>query len=89
MAAPLAAARSVRRRRLSSVVEETPSFAAKLPSVDRGDVIEMDRMLDTLLNGVSKILMYEVRSWQNRPLESVYAIVYFDALVVTLLFLDF
>ena len=89
MAAPLSAARSVRRRRLSSVVEETPSFAAKRPSVDRGDVIEMDRMLDTLLNGVSKILMYEVRSWQNRPLESVYAIVYFDALVVTLLFLDF
>ena len=53
MAAPTIVARnSVRRRRLSSVVEDSPSFAAKLPSVDRGDVLEMDRMLDTLLNGV-------------------------------------
>ena len=26
--------------------------------------------------------MDEVRSWQHRPLEGIYAIVYFDALVV-------
>ena len=54
MAAPAIIARnSVRRRRLSSIVEDSPSFAAKLPSVERGDILEMDRTLDTLLNGVS------------------------------------
>lgn len=37
---------------------------------------------ESLISRVTDNVMDEVRSWQNRPLEAVYAIVYFDALVV-------
>lgn len=37
---------------------------------------------ESLISRVTDNTMDEVRSWQNRPLEAVYAIVYFDALVV-------
>ena len=37
---------------------------------------------ESLISRITDNIMDEVRSWQNRPLESVYAIVYFDALVV-------
>ena len=37
---------------------------------------------ESLISRVTDNIMDEVRAWQNRPLESVYAIVYFDALVV-------
>jgi putative transposase len=37
---------------------------------------------ESLISRVTDNVMDEVRTWQNRPLESVYAIVYFDALVV-------
>lgn len=37
---------------------------------------------ESLISRVTDNIMDEVRSWQHRPLEAVYAIVYFDALVV-------
>lgn len=37
---------------------------------------------ESLISRVTDNIMDEVRSWQNRPLETIYAIVYFDALVV-------
>ena len=37
---------------------------------------------ESLISRVTDNVMDEVKSWQNRPLESIYAIVYFDALVV-------
>ena len=37
---------------------------------------------ESLISRVTDNVIDEVRSWQNRPLEAVYAIVYFDALVV-------
>jgi len=37
---------------------------------------------ESLISRVTDNIMDEVRSWQNRPLETVYAIVYFDALIV-------
>lgn len=37
---------------------------------------------ESLISRVTDNIMDEVRSWQNRPLEAVYTIVYFDALVV-------
>lgn len=37
---------------------------------------------ESLISRVTDNVMDEARSWQNRPLESVYAIVYFDALIV-------
>jgi len=37
---------------------------------------------ESLISRVTDNIMDEVISWQNRPLEAVYAIVYFDALVV-------
>lgn len=37
---------------------------------------------ESLISRVTDNVMDEVRSWQNRPLESIYTIVYFDALVV-------
>src|ERR1700761_8931539 len=36
----------------------------------------------TLISNVTEAVMEEVRAWQSRPLEAVYAIVYLDALVV-------
>lgn len=37
---------------------------------------------ESLISRVIDNIMDEVRSWQNRPLDAVYTIVYFDALVV-------
>ena len=37
---------------------------------------------ESLISRVTDNVMDEVKSWQNRPLEAIYAIVYFDALVV-------
>ncbi len=37
---------------------------------------------ESLISRVTDNVMDEVRSWQNRPLEAIYAIVYFDALIV-------
>jgi putative transposase len=37
---------------------------------------------ESLISRVTDTIMDEVRSWQNRPLEAIYTIVYFDALVV-------
>lgn len=37
---------------------------------------------ESLVSRVTDNIMDEVRSWQHRPLEAIYAIVYFDALVV-------
>lgn len=37
---------------------------------------------ESLISRITDNIMDEVRSWQNRPLEAVYTIVYFDALVV-------
>lgn len=37
---------------------------------------------ESLISRVTDNIMDEVRCWQNRPLEPVYAIVYFDALIV-------
>jgi len=37
---------------------------------------------ESLISRVTDNIMDEVRSWQNRPLEAIYTIVYFDALVV-------
>ena len=37
---------------------------------------------ESLISRITDNVMDEVRSWQSRPLEGVYAIVYFDALVV-------
>ena len=37
---------------------------------------------ESLISRVTDNIMDEVRSWQHRPLEAIYAIVYFDALVV-------
>jgi transposase-like protein len=37
---------------------------------------------ESLISRVTDNIMDEVRSWQHRPLEGIYAIVYFDALVV-------
>jgi transposase-like protein len=37
---------------------------------------------ESLISRVTDNIMDEVRSWQHRPLESIYAIVYFDALIV-------
>ncbi len=56
MAAALAVVRSIRVQRRGSLTEESASFASKLPSLDRGDVIHMDRVLDTLLNQVNRNL---------------------------------
>lgn len=36
----------------------------------------------TLISNVTEAVMEEVKSWQNRPLDAVYPIVYMDALVV-------
>jgi putative transposase len=36
----------------------------------------------TLISNVTDAVLEEVRQWQNRPLESLYPIVYFDCLVV-------
>lgn len=36
----------------------------------------------TLISNVTDAVMEEVKAWQNRPLDSVYPIVWFDALVV-------
>src|SRR6266705_3571545 len=36
----------------------------------------------TLISNVTEAVMEEVKSWQNRPLDAVYPIVYLDALVV-------
>jgi putative transposase len=36
----------------------------------------------TLISNVTEAVMEEVKSWQSRPLDSVYPIVYLDALVV-------
>jgi putative transposase len=36
----------------------------------------------TLISNVTEEVMEEVKSWQNRPLDAVYPIVYLDALVV-------
>jgi putative transposase len=36
----------------------------------------------TLISNLTEAVMEEVRAWQTRPLESLYAIVYLDALVV-------
>ena len=35
-----------------------------------------------LVSAVTDSVLEEVRAWQNRPLESTYAVVYFDALRV-------
>ncbi len=35
-----------------------------------------------LISNVTEEVMEEVKSWQNRPLDAVYPIVYLDALVV-------
>ncbi len=37
---------------------------------------------ESLISKITDSVMDEVRAWQNRPLESVYPIVYFDCLVV-------
>ncbi len=37
---------------------------------------------ESLISRATDNIMDEVRSWQHRPLESIYAIIYFDALVV-------
>mgnify|MGYP002135437663 FL=1 len=37
---------------------------------------------ESLISRATYNIMDEVRSWQHRPLGSIYAIVYFDALVV-------
>ena len=37
---------------------------------------------ESLISRVTDNIIDEVRSWQHRPLEAIYAIVYFDALVV-------
>ena len=37
---------------------------------------------ESLISRVTDNIMDEVRSWQHRPLEAIYAIVYFDALIV-------
>ena len=37
---------------------------------------------ESLISRVTDNIMDEVRSWQHRPLEGIYAIVYFDALIV-------
>ena len=43
----------------------------------------MERKIsESLISRVTDNIMDEVRSWQNRPLEAVYAIIYFDAMVV-------
>jgi putative transposase len=36
----------------------------------------------TLISNVTEEVMEEVKSWQSRPLDAVYPIVYLDALVV-------
>src|SRR5216683_2432360 len=36
----------------------------------------------TLISNVTEAVMEEVKAWQSRPLDAVYAIVYLDALVV-------
>src|SRR5208282_6190286 len=36
----------------------------------------------TLISNVTEEVMEEVKTWQNRPLDAVYPIVYLDALVV-------
>lgn len=36
----------------------------------------------TLISNITDSVMDEVRSWQNRPLDNVYPVVFFDALVV-------
>jgi putative transposase len=36
----------------------------------------------TLVSNVTEAVMEEVKNWQSRPLDSVYPIVYLDALVV-------
>ncbi len=36
----------------------------------------------TLISNVTEAVMEEVKSWQSRPLDAVYPIVYLDALVV-------
>src|SRR5215207_6971751 len=36
----------------------------------------------TLISNVTEAVMEEVKSWQNRPLDAVYPILYMDALVV-------
>jgi len=40
------------------------------------------RSAKALLSRVTDNIIDEVRIWQNRPLEPVYAIAYFDALIV-------
>ena len=35
-----------------------------------------------LVSSVTEEIMSEVREWQNRPLESIYAIAYFDAIII-------
>jgi len=37
---------------------------------------------ESLISRVTDNIMDEVRSWHHRPLEAIYAIIYFDALVV-------
>ena len=36
----------------------------------------------TFISNITEAVMDEVRQWQNRPLDSVYPIVYVDCLVV-------
>jgi putative transposase len=37
---------------------------------------------ESLISKITEGVMDEIRAWQNRPLESVYPIVYFDCIVV-------
>src|SRR6266566_1996530 len=45
------------------------------------EIYKMD-VSPTLISNVTEAVMEEVKSWQNRPLDAVYPIVYLDALVV-------
>ncbi|KJV91906.1 transposase, Mutator family protein [Rickettsia bellii str. RML Mogi] len=73
--------------RIEGIDDKILSFYAK-KGMSLSDIkLQLEELYGTevsesLISRVTDNVMDEVRSWQNRPLESVYAIVYFDALIV-------
>ncbi|MDF2966031.1 MAG: Transposase for insertion sequence element [Rickettsiaceae bacterium] len=75
-----------RQKRIAGLEEKILYLYAKGMSVS--DIsIQLEEMYGTgvsesLISRVTNEVLDEVRAWQNRPLDSVYPIVYFDCLVV-------
>jgi transposase-like protein len=75
-----------RQRRLAGFDEKVMAFYARGMST-REIQSQLEEIYDidvspTLVSNVTHAVLDEVKAWQSRPLSSVYAIVYFDAIFV-------